>query len=100
MIVIVGEETFFKKKAFFPHTPIFKEIATGSFLLSNIVRSTIKQLMFAQYPRLKVFAHLFQKVARVKGRVAPYILTKTQEWVNSFATQRKRENPRRGFSLG
>jgi len=25
----VGEETFFKKKAFFPHTPIFKEIATG-----------------------------------------------------------------------
>jgi hypothetical protein len=25
----VGEETFFKKKVFFPQTPIFKEIATG-----------------------------------------------------------------------
>ena len=28
-----GEETFFKKKAFFPHTPIFKEIATGAFFI-------------------------------------------------------------------
>jgi len=25
----MGEETFFKKKVFFPQTPIFKEIATG-----------------------------------------------------------------------
>ena len=28
-MIKVGEETFFKKKAFFPHTPIFKEIAMG-----------------------------------------------------------------------
>jgi hypothetical protein len=31
MVFFVGEETFFKKKAFFPHTPIFKEIAAGVF---------------------------------------------------------------------
>jgi len=29
----MGEETFFKKKAFFPQTPIFKEIATGVWVL-------------------------------------------------------------------
>ena len=48
---------------------------------------------------IKVFARLFQKAARVKGRVAPYIVRKTQERVNFFALQRKRENPRRVFSL-
>ena len=73
--VFMGEETFFKKKVFFPQTPIFKEIATGGdFLFSDIVRSTVKPPMFALHPRLKVFVHLFQKVARVKGRVAPYIV--------------------------
>ena len=25
----VGEETFFKKKAFFPHTPILQELCNG-----------------------------------------------------------------------
>ena len=41
----------------------------------------------------------FKKLAGVKGRVAPYIVRKTQERVNFFAKQRKRENPRRGFSF-
>ena len=58
---------------------------------------------YAHYVRTnqsrKVFVHLFQKVAGVKGRVAPYIVRKTQERVNFFALQRKRENPRRGFSF-
>ena len=38
-------------------------------------------------------------MAGVKGRVAPFIVRKTQERVNFFAKQRKRENPRRGFSF-
>jgi hypothetical protein len=68
-MVIVGEETFFKKKAFFPHTPIFKEIeAWGIFLFSDTVRSTIKPPMFALHPRLKVFARLFQKAAQSRAR--------------------------------
>ncbi len=67
--LFVGEETFFKKKAFFPHTPIFKEIEVwGLFLFSDIVRSTVEQLMFALHPRLKVFSQVFfKKLARVWG---------------------------------
>ena len=62
-----GEENFLKK-VFLPHTPIFKEIATGNIFLFYIVRSTVEQPMFALYPRLKVFARLFQKAAQSKAR--------------------------------
>ena len=71
------------------------------------MRSTIECAMFAPHPRVKVFVHLFQKVAQSRARSLgalrrgrnSLIVRKTQERVNFFAKQRKRENPRRGFSF-
>ena len=90
-------------------TPLsFQELSKkGIIYIFYIVRSTVESAMFAQTGRvgacshrLKVFSQVFfKKLARVKGRVAPFIVRPTQERVNFFAEQRKRENPRRGFSF-
>ena len=51
-------------------------------------------------PVWKFLVKFFSKNLRGFGASSPIIiLPKTQEWVNSFATQRKRANPRRGFAL-
>ena len=57
---------------------------------------------------MKVFSQVFfKKLAGSQGgalrrppqRAKPFIVRQTQERVNFFAKQRKRENPRRGFSF-
>ena len=55
------------KESFSPH-PFQRTLKRGAFLFSNIVRSTVKQLMFAPHQRLKVFARLFQKAAQSRAR--------------------------------
>ena len=85
--------TFFEKKV----TP--KNFTVGK-VFAYIVRSTVERTMFAQTKAVK-FSPAFFKRRRSQGRVAlvalrrernTFILPKTQEWVNSFAMQRKREN--------
>ena len=41
----MGEETFFKKKAFFPQTPIFKEIAKRGFVFLLCSCSVLNDLV-------------------------------------------------------
>ena len=84
--------TFFEKKV----TP--KNFTVGK-VLAYIVRSTVVRTLFAQTKVEKFSSTFFKRWRGVKGRVAPYIVRQTQERVNFFALQRKRENPRRGFSF-
>ena len=44
----MGEETFFKKKAFFPQTPIFKEIAKRGFVFLLFSCSVVNDLVIKQ----------------------------------------------------
>ena len=62
-----GEETFFKKKAFFPlflcrffEKKLRKKLSGGKFLV-NIVRSTVESAMFAPHQRNKSFRPPFSK---------------------------------------
>ena len=100
-----GEENFLEEAFLPPTPPIFQEPwRKGIIFLCLFVRLSVERTN----PSLKVFVHLFQKVvqSRAKSPCRPsqrakfsLILPKTQERVNFFALQRKRENPRRGFSL-
>ena len=64
------------------------------------MRSTVESGVFALHPSGKFLVKFFSKNLRGFGASSPILIVpKTQERVNFFAEQRKRENPRRGFSL-
>ena len=62
-----GKKLSLKRKLSSPTPLSSKKLQLGGFLFLDTVRSTVKPPMFALHPRLKVFVHLFQKVARVWG---------------------------------
>ena len=102
MVFYGGKKTFLRKKLFFPPYPyLSKTLKIGFYFSPNNAQCSHK-------PQLESFRPPFSKGGSVKGEepLSPVatgeillILPKTQERVNFFATQRKRENPRRGFSL-
>ena len=94
-LLFAGEENFLKEGS-----------SLASFFVSS-PQSHRAQCTSHKERSRKVFVHLFQKVVGSQGdalrrtpQSAKYsVVRKTQERVNFFAEQRKRENPRRGFFL-
>ena len=97
------------KEFFLPPNPHpFKNFQVGAIFLFCIVRSTLKRTMFALRPRKKVFSQVFfKKLAGSQGRAlsrSPQRAKLSYRSKNAgegefLCLQRKRENPRRGFSL-
>ena len=84
-----------------------QKLSYGKVLRSFKASSTIVSAMFALHSRGKFWSSFFKSLRRSRARspwrspqrAKPFIVRKTQERVNLFAKQIKRENPRRGFSL-
>ena len=83
-------------------------VGEGNLSASADGQSNNQRTMFALTQMESFWFRFFQKANRFSGRrpeahsaecETPSIVRKTQERVNFFAEQRKRENPRRGFSF-
>ena len=97
----MGEGNFLRKKFSFPQTPILQKPWNKSFIFLSLFCASIGWACYVcTNPWLKVFVHLFQKVARVWGE-KPHNYPSPNAGEGEFlcVLQRKRENPRRGFSL-
>ena len=97
------------KEFFLPPNPHpFKNFQARIIFLFCIVRSTPKRTMFAPHPLFKVFSQVFfKKLAGSQGRAlsrspqrAKFSYRSKNAGEGEFlCLQRKRENPRRGFSF-
>ena len=96
----MGKGNFFKEKVFLsPHPFPSKNLKQGVYFFVVICALIDRTYNVRTNPRSKVLVHLFQKVVKVKGRIAPValrrernppFLPKTQESVNFFGNAKER----------